>query len=74
MIDIPLTDDFLIGAAAAADGSLERTERGVRPHRLPSWLRERWPEPQLMAIRRSRRGRGGFTTAARSARARTPPT
>ncbi|MFC7463085.1 hypothetical protein [Brachybacterium sp. GCM10030252] len=50
MIDVPLTDEFLLGSATAADGGLERTARGVRPHRLPSWLRERWPEPQLMAM------------------------
>jgi hypothetical protein len=29
---------------------LETTERGVRPHRLPWWLRKQFPDPQLLAM------------------------
>jgi hypothetical protein len=29
---------------------LETTERGVRPHRLPSWVRDQFPDPQLLAM------------------------
>ena len=29
---------------------LETTERGLRPHRLPSWVRHRFPDPQLLAM------------------------
>jgi hypothetical protein len=28
----------------------ERTARGVRPHRLPRWVREQFPDPQLLAV------------------------
>ncbi|MEV6716654.1 GDSL-type esterase/lipase family protein [Lentzea sp. NPDC051208] len=43
MITTPLTDELVRGAA-----ELEATARGVRPHRLPAWVRERFPDPQLM--------------------------
>ncbi|MGW6929958.1 GDSL-type esterase/lipase family protein [Lentzea sp. NPDC054927] len=43
MITTPLTDAFVRGAA-----ELENTARGVRPHRLPAWVRTRFPDPQLM--------------------------
>jgi hypothetical protein len=36
---------FVRGAA-----ELERTERGLRPHRLPAWVRERYPDPQLLSV------------------------
>lgn len=29
---------------------LEATARGVRPHRLPSWVRSQFPDPQLLAM------------------------
>lgn len=41
--DIPLSDDLLRGAI-----ELERTADGVRPHRLPAWARQQYPDPQLM--------------------------
>ncbi|WP_298461564.1 GDSL-type esterase/lipase family protein [uncultured Cellulomonas sp.] len=41
--DIPLTEDLVRGAA-----DLERTPDGVRPHRLPAWVRTRYPDPQLL--------------------------
>jgi GDSL-like Lipase/Acylhydrolase family len=40
---IPLTDDLFRGAV-----ELERTERGVQPHRLPAWARRQLPDPQLL--------------------------
>ncbi|GHH30819.1 GDSL-type esterase/lipase family protein [Lentzea cavernae] len=43
MITTPLTDALVRGAA-----ELEETARGVRPHRLPAWVRTRFPDPQLM--------------------------
>ncbi|MET9224366.1 GDSL-type esterase/lipase family protein [Lentzea sp. NPDC003310] len=43
MITTPLTDALVRGAA-----ELEATARGVRPHRLPAWVRDRFPDPQLM--------------------------
>lgn len=43
MITTPLTDAFVRGAA-----ELEDTARGVRPHRLPAWVRTRFPDPQLL--------------------------
>ncbi|WP_042574339.1 GDSL-type esterase/lipase family protein [Rhodococcus sp. MEB064] len=42
MIAAPLTDDLVLGAA-----ELEQVERGVRPHRLPSAVRQRDADPQL---------------------------
>ncbi|MBM9460007.1 lipase [Nocardioides sp. zg-536] len=29
---------------------VERTERGLRPHRVPAWARTRCPDPQLLAV------------------------
>jgi hypothetical protein len=43
MLCTPLTAQFLHGAA-----ELERTDRGLRPHRLPDWVREQFPDPQLL--------------------------
>ena len=45
MITIPLSADLIRGAA-----ELESTERGLRPHRLPQWVRDRFPDPQLMMV------------------------
>lgn len=42
MITRPITTELVRGAA-----ELEATDRGVRPHRLPSWVRTRFPDPQL---------------------------
>ncbi len=41
-ITTPVTSDLLHGAL-----DLERTERGVLPHRLPAWARAQCPDPQL---------------------------
>ncbi len=43
MITTPLTDALVRGAA-----ELEDAARGVLPHRLPSRVRTRFPDPQLM--------------------------
>jgi hypothetical protein len=51
---------FLRGAA-----ELERTGRGVRPHRLPSWVRDQFPDPQLLSAESQPSGvRVVFDTAA----------
>ncbi|PRY12060.1 GDSL-type esterase/lipase family protein [Kineococcus rhizosphaerae] len=42
-MEIPLTEQFVHGAL-----ELERTERGVLPHRLPAWARRQFPDPQLL--------------------------
>ena len=45
MIVTPLTSAVVRGAA-----ELEQTGRGVRPHRLPAWVRQQFPDPQLMSV------------------------
>jgi hypothetical protein len=45
MTTTPISEAFFSPIA-----ELETTERGVRPHRLPSWLREQFPDPQLLAM------------------------
>ncbi|MBU2663819.1 lipase [Actinoplanes bogorensis] len=41
-----MIDKSLIRGAA----ELETTERGLRPHRLPSWVRQQFPDGQLLAM------------------------
>lgn len=43
LLTIPLTDDLVHGAI-----ELERTPRGIQPHRLPAWARRQLPDPQLL--------------------------
>ena len=43
MISTPLTDALLRGH----DHS-EATDRGLRPHRIPAWVTEQFPDPQLV--------------------------
>ncbi|MCP2263937.1 GDSL-type esterase/lipase family protein [Promicromonospora thailandica] len=45
MITTALTPALVHGAA-----ELERTPRGLRPHRLPAWVRTRFPDPQLLMM------------------------
>jgi hypothetical protein len=45
VITTKLTTSFVRGAA-----ELEETPRGLRPHRLPEWARNRFPEPQLLMM------------------------
>jgi hypothetical protein len=60
MPDIQITIDLLRGAA-----ELERTPRGLLPHRLPAWARARIPDPQLQGAEAQPSGvRLAFRTAA----------
>jgi hypothetical protein len=43
MITIPLDTTLVRGLA-----DLEATTRGIRPHRLPTWVRTQFPDPQLL--------------------------
>ncbi|WP_284024940.1 GDSL-type esterase/lipase family protein [Arthrobacter sp. zg-Y1219] len=43
MITTAITPSFVAGAA-----DFETTARGLRPHRLPAWVRTRFPDPQLL--------------------------
>ena len=62
MIITQLTTSFVRGAA-----ELEDTARGVQPHRLPAWVRTRYPDPQLMKVESQPSGvRLVFATAART--------
>lgn len=45
MIDTPVTPDLLHGAA-----EVETTARGLRPHRLPAWVRRQFPDGQLLGM------------------------
>lgn len=45
MIDITLDPSTVRGLA-----ELEPTERGLRLHRLPAWVRTQYPEPQLLGV------------------------
>jgi hypothetical protein len=45
VIDAPITAAMVRGAT-----ELEPTSRGVRPHRLPTWARQRFPDPQLLLM------------------------
>ena len=57
-----LTAPFVHGAA-----ELENTARGVRPHRLPGWAREQFPDPQLLMMEAQPSGvRVVFSTTART--------
>lgn len=45
MIDVPLDTTTIRGIA-----ELEPTDRGIRLHRLPSWVRAQFPDPQLLSV------------------------
>lgn len=61
MITTAITESFVHAAAA-----LEHTDRGVRPHRLPAWVRTRHPDGQLLAMEAQPSGvRLVFRTSAR---------
>ncbi|PPF77356.1 lipase [Subtercola sp. Z020] len=51
MITTALTDALVRGAF-----ELEDTGRGVLPHRLPAWVREQFPDPQLLSVERQPSG------------------
>ncbi|RYV53031.1 GDSL-type esterase/lipase family protein [Pengzhenrongella frigida] len=62
MITTPLTAAFLQGAA-----EVETTARGLRPHRLPAWVRTQFPDPQLLMTQGQPAGvRLTMSTAART--------
>src|ERR1700754_380638 len=59
-ITTPITTDILRGAA-----EWERTEHGLRPHRLPGWARAQSSDPQLHLVEAQPSGvRVCFRTAA----------
>ncbi|MTD15502.1 lipase [Nakamurella sp. YIM 132087] len=45
MITTPITAELLHGVA-----DVEQTDRGIRPHRLPTWVREQFPDGQLLMV------------------------
>jgi hypothetical protein len=62
VITTPISPALVRGAA-----ELERTERGVRVHRLPGWVRDQVPDPQLLMVEGQPSGvRLAFATAARA--------
>ncbi|MCL3862110.1 SGNH/GDSL hydrolase family protein [Actinotalea sp. K2] len=62
MITTPLAALYLHGAA-----DIEPTARGLRPHRLPAWVRAQFPDPQLLMAEAQPSGvRLAMTTAART--------
>ncbi|MFI7604282.1 GDSL-type esterase/lipase family protein [Micromonospora sp. NPDC049366] len=59
---MPIRPDLLRGVA-----EVEVTSRGLRPHRLPAWVREQFPDGQLLAMEAQPSGvRLVFRTAASS--------
>ena len=70
MITTPLTPPLLRGVQET-----ERTPRGLRPHRLPEWVRSQFPDPQLMMVEAQPSGvRVVFSTHARAVELVTHPT
>ncbi|WP_329439890.1 GDSL-type esterase/lipase family protein [Streptomyces sp. NBC_01426] len=66
----PLEPAFVRGAI-----DLERTARGIRPHRLPAWVREQFPDPGLaMAEAQTSGVRVAFRTRATVVELETIPT
>ncbi len=62
MIVTPVTAPLVQGAA-----ELEHTARGLRPHRLPAWVRTQFPDPQLLMTEAQPSGvRLVLSTAART--------
>jgi hypothetical protein len=57
---MPIASDLIRGAA-----EVETTARGLRPHRLPAWVREQFPDGQLLSMESQPSGvRVSFRTAA----------
>ncbi|MBB4682878.1 GDSL-type esterase/lipase family protein [Amycolatopsis jiangsuensis] len=70
MITTPLSASYFRGAA-----ELEETARGLRPHRLPGWVRAQFPEPRLLMMEGQPSGvRLVMTTSARTVELLTHPT
>ncbi|MEU9416806.1 GDSL-type esterase/lipase family protein [Streptomyces sp. NPDC048272] len=69
-ITVPVEPAFVRGAI-----DLERTGRGVLPHRLPAWVREQFPDPGLgMAEAQTSGVRVAFRTRATAVELETIPT
>ncbi|MEV0614489.1 SGNH/GDSL hydrolase family protein [Nonomuraea sp. NPDC050404] len=69
-ITTPITTDLLRGAL-----DLERTERGLLPHRLPAKARAQWTDPQLSMVESQPSGvRLAFRTRATAVELDTLPT
>lgn len=70
MISTPFTIDVVHGIA-----TLEATPRGIAPHRLPVWVRQQFPDPQLLAAEAQPSGvRLTFATASSRIELVTHPT
>lgn len=70
MFDTRITTMLIHGA-----DELEQTDRGHRPHRLPPWVREQYPDPHLLAVEAETSGvRIVVRTAARALQLVTHPT
>lgn len=62
MLSTPLSPSLVHGAA-----EVETTARGLRPHRLPEWARDQFPDPHLLLMEGQPSGvRVVFTTTART--------
>ncbi len=62
MLSTPLTPSLVHGAA-----EVETTDRGLRPHRLPQWARDQFPDPHLLMMEGQPSGvRVVLTTTART--------
>ncbi|MFI7550894.1 GDSL-type esterase/lipase family protein [Micromonospora sediminimaris] len=67
---MPVPSELLRGVA-----EVEATPRGLRPHRLPTWVREQFPDGQLLAMESQPSGvRIVFRTAASTLELVTHPT
>lgn len=70
MNDVTITPELVRGVA-----EIETTPRGVALHRLPRWVRQQFPDPQLMAMEAQPSGaRIAFRTTARNVQLVTHPT
>ncbi|WP_305787236.1 GDSL-type esterase/lipase family protein [Symbioplanes lichenis] len=70
MHSTPITAELVRGAR-----ELERTERGLLPHRLPAWARAQTPDPQLALVEAQPSGvRVVFRTRATTVELETVPT
>jgi hypothetical protein len=70
MLITPVTPELLHGVHET-----ETTPRGLRPHRLPAWVRSQFPDPQLMMMETQPSGvRLKFSTSSRVVELVTHPT
>lgn len=70
MIQSPLTPGLIRGHE-----HVETTARGLRPHRLPTWVAAQFPDPQLLSVESQPSGvRVAMRTRAQTVELRTHPT